>query len=238
MVYGADLTDAQRGELEQSFGAATGNVPSQVVSRADLVATLQTAGLPIDGSERAISSAFVECQPPGSGVHVHTANITDIPAAAYANALVTAELEDAAVTIAAPASTPMTGETGLVGVLRAYPVCRDGAEIPPSNLRLAYAELHTTADLAGSGAGWEHAAAAVLRATQAVVTLAAADDAGVGAALDQALAAEGISAPPDWRDEATAMLKAVAAAEHGPYAGGYELQEVAPDDVWVRARQP
>jgi hypothetical protein len=101
-------------------------------------------------------------------------------------------------------------------------------------LRLAYAELHTTADLAGTGAGWEHAAAAVLRATQAVVTAPVADDAGVGAALDQALAAEGISAPPDWRDEATAMLKAVAAAEHGPYASGYDLQEVAPDDVWVR----
>ena len=112
----------------------------------------------------------MECQPPGSGVHVHTDNITDIPAAAYANAMVTAGVSDATVTVAAPSGKPMTGETGLVGVLRAYPSCHGGEAIPPSRLRLAYEELHVTGELAADGAGWDHAAAAMLRATQAIVT--------------------------------------------------------------------
>jgi RNA polymerase sigma-70 factor (ECF subfamily) len=236
VVYGADLTDAQRGELQQLFGAPAQAVPAEVVSRSDLVATLQTAGLPVDGSERAVTSALVECQSPGSGVHVHTENITDIPAAAYANALVTAGVSDAAVTVAAPTSRPMTGETGLVGVLRAYPACHGGQATPPARLRLAYDELHTAADLAATGAGWDHAAAAVLRATQAVVTSPSADDATVNSELDQALAAEGLSPPAEWHAEAVAMLEALAGVDHGPYGRGYDLQEVAPDDVWVRAR--
>ena len=49
VVYGADLSDAQRDELQQSFGPAAQDVPAQVVSRADLVATLQAAGFPVDG---------------------------------------------------------------------------------------------------------------------------------------------------------------------------------------------
>jgi hypothetical protein len=32
------------------------------------------------------------------------------------------------------------------------------------------------------------------------------------------------------------MLEALAGVDHGPYGRGYDLQEVAPDDVWVRAR--
>jgi RNA polymerase sigma factor (sigma-70 family) len=238
VVYGGDLTDAQRGELQQRFGAAAQAFPLQVVSRSDLVATLQAAGLPVDGSERAISSALVECQSPGSGVHVHTDNITDIPAAAYANALVTAGVSDATVTVAAPSSKPMTGETGLVGVLRAYPSCHGGEAIPPSRLRLAYAELHVTGELAASGAGWDHAAAVMLRATQASVTSPSSDDAAVSSALDQALEAEGLSSSAEWRAGAVGLLKELSAAEHGPYGGGYELQQVAPDDVWVRPIQP
>jgi uncharacterized protein YpuA (DUF1002 family) len=238
VVYGGDLTDAQRDELEELFGAPAQAFPPQVVSRSDLVATLQAAGLPVDGSERAVSSALVECQPPGSGVHVHTDNITDIPAAAYANALVTAAVSDAGVTVAAPSSRPMTGETGLVGVLRAYPACHGSEPIPPARLRLAYDELHATGDLAATGAGWDHAAAAVLRATQAVVTSPPVDDAAIGSKLDQALADEGLSPPAEWHAEAVAMLQALAGTDLGPYDRGYDLQQVAPDDVWVRARQP
>jgi RNA polymerase sigma-70 factor (ECF subfamily) len=234
VVYGGDLTDAQRGELQQRFGAAAQAFSPQVVSRSDLVGTLQAAGLPVDGSERAISSALVECASPGSGVHVHTDNITDIPAAAYANALVAAGVSDATVTVAAPSGRPMTGETGLVGVLRAYPSCHAGEAIPPPRLRLAYEELHVTEQLAADGAGWDHAAAAMLRATQTIVTSPSSDEAAVNSALDQALATEGLSPGAEWRGAAIGVLKELSAAEHGPYGGGYELQQVAPDDAWVR----
>ena len=43
VVYGGDLTDAQRDELQQRFGTTAQAFPPQVVSRSDLVAALQAA---------------------------------------------------------------------------------------------------------------------------------------------------------------------------------------------------
>jgi uncharacterized protein YpuA (DUF1002 family) len=128
----------------------------------------------------------------------------------------------------------MTGETALVGVLRAYPQCHGGESVSPSRLRLAYDQMQITGQLAAVG-DWDRAASAVLHATQAVVTAPAADQSSIGAALDQALANEGLTAPNGWRPAAVALLGQLASVEHGPYGRGYELREVAANEVWVRA---
>ena len=128
----------------------------------------------------------------------------------------------------------MTGETALVGVLRAYPQCHGGQAIPPSRLRLAYDQMHITGDLAGAG-DWNRAASVVLHATQAAVTASTSDAATLGSAVDVALANEGLTPPDGWRAAAVAMLGELASVEHGPYRRGYELRAVAADEVWVRA---
>ncbi|MBV9329753.1 MAG: DUF1002 domain-containing protein [Chloroflexi bacterium] len=237
VVYGGDLSDAQHAEVQQLFGDAASGLPTETVARPELIGTLQSLGLPLDGSERATSSVLVACQAAGSGVHVHTQNITEVPAAAYANALVTAGVADASVLVAGPPSSPMTGETALVGILRAVPDCRGGQAVDAAHLQLAYDQLHVTSELAASNSNWDRAAAAVLRATESVVTSPASDAASIGAELDGSVAAEGISEPAGWHDEAVSMLTKMASVDHGPYRRGYDLREVDPTDVWVRPNQ-
>jgi RNA polymerase sigma factor (sigma-70 family) len=235
VVYGGDLSDAQRQVVQQLFGTAAAPLQVESVSRADLVASLQAAGTPTDGSERAISSAMVTCEPEGSGLHVQTLNISDIPAAAYASTLVTAGIADATVVVAAPPGTPMTGETALAGVLRAYPQCHGGDAVPGDRLRLAYDELRLTRGLADATNDWELAAATMLGATQNVIASTATDQPSVERALDQELAARNLNPPAEWRNETVAMLGQLGAVEHGPYGRGYQIQQVAREDVKVRA---
>jgi hypothetical protein len=58
VVYGGDLSDPQHAELQQLFGLAASGLPTDTITRPELVGALQSAGLPVDGSERAISSAL------------------------------------------------------------------------------------------------------------------------------------------------------------------------------------
>ena len=221
--YGGDLTDAQRQELSFRLGT-DGAVITDSVSRDELRSTLQAAGLPVDGSERAISSVVVTCLQTGDGLSVRTQNVTQMPAATYANALVTAGLADAAVIVAAPPSTPMTGETALVGVLKAYPLCHAGQPLQASRLHLAYDELHATADIANQSGAWDKAAAIMLRGAQVAITTHASDDAILGAVADDAAAAEGLVLDPQRRSEMVSVLTQLAILDHGTYAHGYAIQ--------------
>lgn len=232
VVYGGDLTDAQRQELSRTFAEA-GAATTDSVSRDELASTLEAAGLPVDGSERAISSVVVACRQPGEGLSVRTENVTQMPAAAYANALVTAGIADAAVIVAAPPSTPMTGETALVGVLKAYPRCHPGQPPQASRLRLAYDQLHTTADIAQQSGAWDTAAAIMLHGAQVAITAHASDDASLAAAADHAAAAEGLALDPPQRSEMVSVLSRLAGLDHGSYAHGYAIQQVGADEVRV-----
>ena len=234
-MYGEDLTSEQRAEVSQILGA--GNIADATVSRAELVTALRSAGLPVEGSERAISSVLITCQPAGDGLRVRTHNIADIPAAAYANALVSAGIADAALVVAAPSGTLMSGETALVGVLRAYAACHPGEALEPDRERLAYDHLGLTARLAAATGAWDRAAAAVLRVTQQVVSSRTPDEASIAAALDQELATEGLPVEPGWRAEAVSVLTQLARVEHPAYGRGYDVQQLAPNEVVVQATQ-
>jgi RNA polymerase sigma factor (sigma-70 family) len=232
VLYGGDLTDAQRQELNGTF-ATDAQTTTGSVTRDELVATLQAAGLPTDGSERAISSVVVACLHQGDGLRVRTLNITELPAAAYANALVSAGIADASVTVAAPPSTPMSGETALVGVLKAYPRCHSGQASPPERLRLASDQLRATADMAQASGAWDRAASVMLRAAQAAIASPSPDEAALGAALDEAAAAQGVSLDAERRAETVSVLSRLSALDHGAYASGYVVEHSAADEVRV-----
>jgi len=148
VVYGGDLTPAERQELAQLFGQdATTKVDT--VAAQEVIAAEQGTGLPAAPSDKAISSAALTCRDKGQGLRVRTQNISRITAATYANALVTAGVGDGDVLIAAPATNPVTGESGLVGALKAFPQCQAGAQPDPQRVRLAYSQLAATIALAG-----------------------------------------------------------------------------------------
>jgi len=221
VVYGGDLTPAERQELAQLFGQdATTKVDT--VAAQEVIAAEQGTGLPAAPSDKAISSAALTCRDKGQGLRVRTQNISRITAATYANALVTAGVGDGDVLIAAPATNPVTGESGLVG-----------AQPDPQRVRLAYSQLAATIALAGPTGDIGKASNVVLQAAQTVITGKAGDDATVGAALDGAASREGLTLDPAARTQAIANLKGLAGADYGTYAQGYQIQQASPNEVNV-----
>ncbi len=232
IVYGGDLAPAERQELAQLFGQDAA-AKTDTVTAPEIIAAEQGTGLPAAPTDKAISSAALTCRDKGQGLRVRTQNITRITAATYANALVTAGIGDGDVLIAAPATNPVTGESGLVGALKAFPQCQAGAAPDPNRVRLAYNQLAATIALAGSTGDVGTASNVVLKAAQAVITGKAADEATVGTALDQAATGEGLTLDPAARTQAITTLKGLAGADYGTYAQGYRIQQASPTEVNV-----
>ena len=232
VVYGGDLTSSERQELAQGFGqdAAT---TTDTVTASEVIAAEQGTGLPAAATDKAISSAALTCRDKGQGLRVRTRNITRITAATYANALVTAGVGDGDVLIAAPAGNPVTGESGLVGALKAFPQCQGAGQADPNRVRLAYGQLAATVALAGPTGDLNTASNVILRAAQGVITGRATDEATVGAALDAAAASEGLTLDPAARTLAIANLRGLGGADYGTYAQGYQIQQVSPTEVNV-----
>ena len=230
VVYGGDLTEAERQELAGLFGADQ-PATTDTVTGEELAAALRAAGLPAAPSDKAISSAALMCLGKGEGLRVRTRHVTRIPAAAYANALLTAGVVDGSVVIAAPSMNPVSGETALVGVLKAFPHCQGGQQPEPARVRLAYEQLRATAALAGETEDLTRASAVMLRATQAVVTGQAKDEASIGATVDVTAAGEGMAMSPAHRSELVSFLGRLRDLDYGPYAKGYRIEQLAPNDV-------
>ena len=230
-VFGADLTAAERQELTQLFGIDPG-AQAQTVNAQELVAALGNSGLPVATTDRSISSSVLTCLNRGDGLNVRTQNITRIPASVYADALVTAGVGDGNVLVAAPVANPVTGETALVGVLKAFPQCQGAQQPDPARVNLAYEQVARTTTLAGPGE-LDRAGATLLAAGQAVLTGKLTDDAAVGAELDRAAAAQGLPLDPAQRAATIDFLKRRAAVDYGTYAQGYQVEQINPNEVRV-----
>lgn len=119
ITIGADLDRSQKTMTAAEFGVnlAEASVPVLDVTNAEERKYLK--GLIPDNviGNRAISSAMVEMLPVEQGIRVETKNITWVTTNMYANALVTAGVKDARVTVAAP--FPVSGTAALTGVFKA-----------------------------------------------------------------------------------------------------------------------
>lgn len=231
-VYGADTTASQRAELAQIFGiSATG--PASTVSTPEMVTALQGTGLDVTPTDKSISSAALTCLNKGDGLTVQTQNITRLTAPIYANALVTAGVGDANVIIAAPPSDPVTGETALVGVLKAFPQCQAGKQPDAARVADAYKQIAWTVRLAGPSGDLNKAGAVLLQAEQPVITGQAKDATAVAGALDSAASAQGLPVDPSLRPLLIAFLQGIGTLDYGSYAKGYQIQQVGLTEVKV-----
>ena len=230
--FGADTTQAERTELGNFFGLNAGTT-ADVVTTSEMVTALQGTGLSAVPTDKSISSSALTCLDKGQGLSVRTQNITRIPAAVYANALVTAGVGDGGVLIAAPAANPVTGETALVGVLKAFPQCQGGRAQDPARVRLAYEQVARTVALAGPNGDLTRASATMLTAAQPVILGQAKDDAAIGLALDQAASGQGLAVDPAQRPPTIDFLRRLAGLDYGTYAKGYAVQQVSPGEVRV-----
>lgn len=137
VVYGGNLSEEEKKSVKESLKiTGTSDVQEIEVTGQDLAKYL-TDG---DASARMFSSAKITRKDAGKGLVINIVtpnNITQVTSEMYANAMLTAGIQDAVVEIAAP--KPVTGHSALVGIYKAYEVT--GGELDPERTDVANDEL-------------------------------------------------------------------------------------------------
>lgn len=146
-VIGADLNEEQTAGVYAAFGVERGSVTELTVTNADEREYLD--GLVDSGvlGTHAISCAYVELLPEGSGLEVTAENINWCTPEMYVSALATAGITDARVKVAAPFA--VSGTAALTGVYLAYEDIT-GEELSEEAKRVSSQELTVTASLSDS----------------------------------------------------------------------------------------
>lgn len=120
VVYGANLSDAEKESVKKSLKVDNETEVEEIsVDGSDLATYIQDS----NSSARMYSSAKITRQDAGKGLVISIVteeNITQVTADMYANAMLTAGIEDAIVEVAAPKK--VTGHSALVGIYKAYEV--------------------------------------------------------------------------------------------------------------------
>ena len=146
-VIGADLNGEQIAGVYAAFGVERGSVTELTVTNADEREYLD--GLVDSGvlGTHAISCAYVELLPEGSGLEVTAENVDWCTPEMYVSALATAGITDARVKVAAPFA--VSGTAALTGVYLAYEDIT-GEELSEEAKRVSSQELTVTASLSDS----------------------------------------------------------------------------------------
>ena len=150
IAFGQDLKASEKQKVLQQFGINESDLSDYKTIEITNQEEHDYLGDYIDAKvigSRALSSVMIVKTEKGSGIQVETKNITYCTSGMYCNALVTAGLEDAQVTVVGPFG--ISGTSALVGAMKAYSVMT-GKDISESTMDAATDELVTTAELADS----------------------------------------------------------------------------------------
>ncbi|WP_042477002.1 DUF1002 domain-containing protein [Bacillus ndiopicus] len=147
VVYGANLSEAEKETIKTALRVnEEPEIDEVTVSGDDLVQYIKNS----NASSRMYSSAKITRQEEGKGLIISIVtpeNITEVTAEIYANAMMTAGIEDAIVEIAAP--KPVTGHSALVGIYKAYEV-KTGEKLDIERTDVANEELNVATAIADS----------------------------------------------------------------------------------------
>lgn len=143
VVYGETLTEAQKEEVRKALKIKD---PANVE---EIIVTAQDLARLIDGNpnSRMFSSAKITLKEKGNGLvvkRVTPENITEVTEEMYANALLTAGIENANVEVASPVK--VSGHSALVGIYKAYE--SRGETLDKDRMEVANDELDLATDLA------------------------------------------------------------------------------------------
>lgn len=154
---GADLTEEQRNQILDLFGEDEDSASILEVTNQEERTYLEGLISKERIGTRAISSALVEPLGDGAGISVEIHNINWVTKEMYANAIVTAGLENARVVAAAPFE--VSGTAALTGIMKAFEEA-SGEDLDEDAKKTANEELVTTGEL-GEDIGKDKAAALV-----------------------------------------------------------------------------
>lgn len=143
LVLGGNLSDAQKEEVKELLDVKDDEEVEEYTITGEDVATY------INGNPNArmFSSAKIVRQEEGIGLTINIEtpdNITEVTSEMYANALLTAGVENATVDVASPVK--VSGHSALTGIYKAYDV--QGVELDKERMKLANEELGVATDLA------------------------------------------------------------------------------------------
>ncbi|SOC18473.1 uncharacterized protein YpuA [Ureibacillus xyleni] len=145
VVYGANLSEQEKSTVKDALQVnEEPEVDEITVSGEDLVKYIKDS----NASSRMYSSAKITRQETGKGLIISIVtpdNITEVTSEVYANAMLTAGIEDAVVEIAAP--KPVTGHSALVGIYKAYEV-KTGETLDIERTDVANDELSVATQIA------------------------------------------------------------------------------------------
>lgn len=158
VVYGSNLSEGEKETVKKALQIDKEPEVEEIsVSGQDLAKYIKDS----NPSSRMYSSAKITRQEKGKGLVISIVtpeNITQVTAEIYANAMLTAGIEDAVVEIAAP--KPVTGHSALVGIYKAYEV-KTGETLDVERTDVANEELSVATEIA-ENAGIDEAEVAEL----------------------------------------------------------------------------
>lgn len=145
VVYGANLSEQEKETVKKALRVDQEQEVDEIsVSGQDLAKYISDS----NPSSRMYSSAKITRQEKGKGLVISIVtpeNITQVTSEIYANAMLTAGIEDAKVEIAAP--KPVTGHSALVGIYKAYEV-KTGEKLDTERTDVANEELSIATQIA------------------------------------------------------------------------------------------
>ncbi|MFP3323124.1 DUF1002 domain-containing protein [Planococcus sp. SIMBA_160] len=151
VVYGGDLSADEKSQVAESLDVAgEAEVEEIEVTGQDLVTYIKDG----DSRARMYSSAKITRTEEGEGLVIEITtpdNITQVTTDMYANAMLTAGIENATVEVAAPKA--VTGHSALVGIYKAYEV--NGEQLDPERTDVANDELSVATELSEGGVDQE-----------------------------------------------------------------------------------
>lgn len=162
---GADLKQNERATVLELLGLSEEDLNDCTVIQTTNAEEHEYLDEYLDNSligNRALSSVKVVSTEDGSGINVDTHNITYCTTTMYQNALATAGIKNAEVTVAGPFN--VSGTAGLIGAIKAYETMT-GDEADAENVEAATQELVTTSEL-GEDMGDQDSAAGLVGAVK------------------------------------------------------------------------
>jgi uncharacterized protein YpuA (DUF1002 family) len=144
VVLGESLSEAQKDEVRKALDVNDPEMVEEItVTGEDLARYIQGE----DRNARMFSSAKITRKEKGEGLVIERAtpgNITEVTDEMYANALLTAGVEDATVIVASPIK--VSGHSALTGIYKAYEV--SGEKLDSVRMEVANEELGIATELA------------------------------------------------------------------------------------------
>ncbi len=192
IAFGADLNAKEKAAVLDGFGITKDNLSDyktiEITNKDEHDYLGDYMSDSVIGT-RALSSVMVVKADDNSGVNVSTKHITYCTAGMYCNALVTAGLSDANVTVVGPFD--ISGTSALVGAMKAYSVMT-GEEISEKTMDTATDELVTTAEVAKNVGDKQKVTELVAAAKKAVFEDQLSSETDIRDAIEQAASELGL----------------------------------------------